>query len=85
MGCHGFLNGLRVSKAYLEADPSASVMLCAVELCTLHHQYGWNSEQIIANALFADGSAAMVIRNDHVSSPDIYRIAATGSTLVADC
>ena len=85
MGCHGLLNGLRVSRAYVEADPSASVLLCAVELCTLHHQYGWNSEQIIANALFADGSAAMVIRDERVSSSDIYRIAATGSTLVADC
>jgi prepilin-type processing-associated H-X9-DG protein len=60
MGCHGALNGLRVARAFIEADPNARVLLCAVELCTLHHQYGWNPDQIVANALFADGSAAVV-------------------------
>jgi prepilin-type processing-associated H-X9-DG protein len=60
MGCHGALNGLRVARAYAEADPNARVLLCAIELCTLHHQYGWNPDQIVANALFADGSAAAV-------------------------
>ena len=40
MGCHGALNGLRVAKAYAEADRAARILLCAVELCSLHHQYG---------------------------------------------
>lgn len=60
MGCHGALNGLRVARSFVEADPNARVLLCAIELCTLHHQYGWNPDQIVANALFADGSAAVV-------------------------
>ena len=33
MGCHGALNGLRVAHAFAEMDPSAVVLLCAVELC----------------------------------------------------
>jgi len=60
MGCHGALNGLRVARAFTDADPNARVLMCAVELCTLHHQYGWNPEQIVANSLFADGAAAAV-------------------------
>lgn len=60
MGCHGMLNALRVARAFLGADPAARVLVCAVELCTLHHQYGWNPDQIVANALFADGAAAVV-------------------------
>lgn len=60
MGCHGALNGLRVARAYTDSDPNARVLLCAVELCSIHHQYGWNPEQIVANALFADGAAAAV-------------------------
>jgi prepilin-type processing-associated H-X9-DG protein len=60
MGCHGALNGLRVARSFVEADPNARVLLCAIELCTLHQQYGWNPDQIVANALFADGSAAAV-------------------------
>lgn len=67
MGCHGALNGLRVARAFIEADPKAVVLLCAVELCSLHQQYGWNPEQIVANALFADGAAAVVLtsQSDH--------------------
>ena len=60
MGCHGAMNGLRVARAYAEADPNARILLCAVELCSLHQQYGWNPEQVVANALFADGAAALV-------------------------
>ena len=41
---------------------TACVLLCAVEMCSLHHQYGWNSERIVANALFADGAAAVAWR-----------------------
>jgi len=43
MGCHGALNGLRVAGGSSPADPDACVLVCAVELCSLHYQYGWNS------------------------------------------
>lgn len=62
MGCHGVLNGLRVARAFVEADARACVLLCAVELCTLHQQYGWQRGAIVANALFADGAAALIAR-----------------------
>lgn len=62
MGCHGALNGLRAAHAFASADPSAVVLLCAVELCTLHHQYGWDPQKIVANSLFADGAAAVIGR-----------------------
>jgi predicted naringenin-chalcone synthase len=55
-----------VAKAFTETDSSACVLLCAVELCSLHHQYDWQPDQIVANALFADGAAALVARK---SSP----------------
>ena len=71
MGCHGALNGLRVARAFLRADPSAVVLLCAVELCSLHQQYGWNPEQIVANALFADGAAAVVLTSEDVDPDSI--------------
>ncbi len=61
MGCHGALNGLRVADAFLQADPRATVLLCCVELCSLHHQYGWSPDRIVSNALFADGAAAVVL------------------------
>jgi predicted naringenin-chalcone synthase len=60
MGCHGALNGLRVSRALAEADPGSCVLLCCVELCSLHHQYTSDVQQIVANALFSDGAGAVV-------------------------
>jgi len=64
MGCHGALNGLRVAHAFVEADAGARVLLCALELCSLHQQLGWHPERVVANALFADGAAATVLAAD---------------------
>ena len=63
MGCHGALNGLRVARALSIAHPDEPVLVCATELCTLHHQYTDDPQQIVANSLFADGSAAVVVRS----------------------
>jgi predicted naringenin-chalcone synthase len=60
MGCHGALNGLRVASAYTAADPDACVLVCSVELCSLHFRYGWDLDMMVSNALFADGAAAVV-------------------------
>ena len=61
MGCHGGFNALRVAKAYAEADPEATVLIVCVELCSLHFQYTDNPEQIVANSIFSDGAAAIVV------------------------
>lgn len=68
MGCHGALNGLRVARAFVEADPTAIVLLCCVELCSLHFSHGWHPQRVVANALFSDGAAAAVIAADDSSS-----------------
>ena len=84
MGCHGALNALRVSQAFAEADPRARVLVCAVELCSLHQQYGWRPDQIVANALFADGVAAVVGTQGEPGDGAAWRVAATGSTVIPD-
>ncbi len=84
MGCHGALNGLRVARAFAAAAPDARVLLCAVELCTLHYCYGWDAQEVIANALFADGAAAVVGGPADVAPPGAWRVAATGSCLIPD-
>jgi prepilin-type processing-associated H-X9-DG protein len=86
MGCHGALNALRVARAFVEADPEARVLVCAIELCSLHHQYGWNPEQIVANALFADGSAAVVCGHagESPETDERPRWLSSGSTVVPE-
>lgn len=59
MGCHGALNGLRVAHAFAAANPGARVLVAAVELCSLHYYYGNEADKLIANAIFADGAAAV--------------------------
>lgn len=85
MGCHGLLNGLRVARAFVDSDRSACVLLCAAELCSLHFQYGWDPDRMVANALFADGAAAMVVlpgAGPH--RPGAFRVLGTGSALLPD-
>ena len=85
MGCHGAINGLRVAGALAAADPSARILLCAVELSSLHYQFQWNPETCIGNALFADGAAAIVGGGaPNASNDSVWRLAATGSRLVPD-
>ena len=84
MGCHGALNGLRVAKAYAEAEPDARVLVCAVELCSLHHQYGWNPDRIVSNALFADGAAAIVGHHAPNRPKDAWSLTKCGSAVLPD-
>jgi predicted naringenin-chalcone synthase len=81
MGCHAALNGLRVANAYATADPAARVLVCAVELCSLHYYYGSDADKLIANAIFADGAAAAAGCG---ASRGHWSVAATGSCLIPD-
>jgi predicted naringenin-chalcone synthase len=84
MGCHGALNGLRAARAFVEADPRSVVLLCALELCSLHHQYGWDAELIVANSLFADGAGAVVVEAGGADSAAPYRVVDSASALIDD-
>lgn len=84
MGCHGAINGLRVAQAFADADPDAHVLVCAVELCSLHQQYGWRPDQIVANSLFADGAAAVVGMRGSSSESAAWRVVASGSAMIPD-
>ena len=84
MGCHGALNGLRAAQSIGAADPSAVVLLCAVELCSLHYQYGNNPQQLVANAIFADGAAALVGQAEQGATDGGWRLVSCGSCLIPE-
>jgi len=60
MGCHGVFNALQAAAAVAAAEPHSRVLICAVELSSLHLHYGWDPESIVPHALFADGAAALI-------------------------
>ena len=88
MGCHGALNGLNLARLVAAACPQANILLCAAELSSIHYQYGWNLDNLLANSLFADGSAAMVLRSctksESFGCPPLSRVIASGSCLLCD-
>jgi prepilin-type processing-associated H-X9-DG protein len=61
MGCHAAFNALTAARDAAAANPDARVLVCCVELCSLHFAYGIDPGKLVANALFADGAAAAVI------------------------
>ncbi|MCU0390536.1 MAG: type III polyketide synthase [Thermoflexibacter sp.] len=63
MGCYAAFNALKVADAICKADQQANVLIVNVELCTLHFQKENTENHILANAIFADGAAAMLVQS----------------------
>ena len=86
MGCHATLNAIRVASALAEKNRRARVLITSVELCSLHFQYGWDSDQVVSNSLFADGSGALVgcYAEAPGEAPRAWTVVLNGSRLVPD-
>ncbi len=84
MGCHGAINGLRAARGLAAADPEARILVCAVELCSLHFKSQWDPERMLGNALFADGAAALVVAPGTDGDQAICQLRDTGSCLLED-
>ncbi len=82
MGCHAAFNLLAAARDVVLADPSARVMVCCVELCSLHLAYGWDPGKLVANALFADGAAAAVVGRSDDSLTMPWSLRDTSSMLM---
>jgi predicted naringenin-chalcone synthase len=82
MGCHGAINGLRAARGLAAANPDAKVLLCAVELCSLHCRFDGDAGKLVSNAIFADGAAALV--GGMSPSESEWRLADCGSCLIPD-
>lgn len=61
MGCFGAFKGLSVAQAFAQANPDARILIVCTELCTLHLQADHDPEIMMANSLFSDGSAAVLV------------------------
>jgi alpha-pyrone synthase len=64
MGCYGAFNAMKVAEAFCQADPNSNVLVVCVELCSIHFQNSFTTENIISNAIFADGAAAILVQGD---------------------
>lgn len=63
MGCYGAFNALKLADSICKAEPNAKVLIVSVEICTIHFQKNMAIDNMIANSIFADGAAAVIIQD----------------------
>lgn len=61
MGCYAAFNAIKVADAFCNSDKNAKVLIVCAELCSLHFQREATEDNLLANALFADGAAALLM------------------------
>lgn len=63
MGCYAAFNAIKAGHAFCTSDQNAKVLIVCVELCSIHFQKQATEDNMLANALFADGAAAVLIQS----------------------
>lgn len=61
MGCYAAFNALKAADAFCRLHREVKVLIVCTELCSLHFQKENTEDNLLANALFADGSAAVIV------------------------
>lgn len=61
MGCYGAFHAMRIADSLCKSANNARVLVVCVELCSLHFLKNHSEDNLRANALFADGAAAIII------------------------
>lgn len=73
MGCYAAFPALRMADQFCQARPDAVVLVVCLELCSLHLQFREEVDSLLANSLFADGAAAVLVsaRKPAVNRPSL--------------
>lgn len=73
MGCYAAFHALKQADMICKTTPGASVLIVCIELCTLHFQKKYDTDNITANLLFADGAAAVLVKpSSETESPCLH-------------
>jgi predicted naringenin-chalcone synthase len=85
LGCYAALKALKQAHYIAQSNPNACILIVSAELCSLHFYPSDVNEDIIANLLFADGAAAVIVcgnKNEHVKNKVVLQIDDIGSASV---
>ncbi len=63
MGCYAAFNALKIATSACEAKQESKVLIVCTELCSIHFQKENTEDNMLANALFGDGSAAVLVES----------------------
>jgi len=85
LGCYAALKALKHAHYIAQANPNACILILCAELCSLHFNPSMVDEDIIANLLFADGAAAVMItgdKNPHSKNKTVLQIDDIGTAFI---
>lgn len=71
MGCYAAFNAIKAGDAFCKADGDSTVLEVCVELCSIHFQKQASEDNMLANALFADGAAALMMQSNARSGANL--------------
>lgn len=74
MGCFGAFKGISAAHAFAKENRDARILIVSTELCSLHFQTTLTPDNVLGNALFADGSAAAVIGMPRGDEKPLYQV-----------
>ena len=63
MGCYAAFNAIKLADAFCANGKDAKVLVICTELCSIHFQKENTEDNMLANALFSDGSATLLIES----------------------
>lgn len=63
MGCYAAFTAMKVAHALCASHVSARVLIVCTEMCSLHFQRAITDDNLLANSLFADGAAALLMES----------------------
>jgi alpha-pyrone synthase len=64
MGCYAAFTALKMAGHIIRSMPKAKVLLVGVELCSIHSRVSNDPDQLVANAIFGDGAAAVLLTSE---------------------
>lgn len=82
MGCYAAFNGLKVADAFCQANAEARVLVVCTELCTIHFQKYREHDHLVSNAIFGDGSAAVLVQSKPIPNQINLSLAAFHCELI---
>ncbi len=71
MGCYAAVHALRIGKMICDTDKNANVIIVSTELCTLHFQEQYTSDNVSSGLLFSDGCAAVLLSNNNYTKSSL--------------
>lgn len=61
MGCFAGVNGLKLAHHIVRSEPTAKVLVVALEVCSIHLRGSQNLDAALSHLIFGDGSAAALV------------------------